>query len=277
MQIELVEMTPQMAAELLGGSTMRQRPLNKRRVAALAAAILRGEWKETHQAIALDSTLNIIDGQHRLSAIVKAGVPVKLTLASDVDPATFSVIDTGLPRNIGTILSIEGLPSAHRLGTATRAYMMYREELTFGTPWGSSNAQITNQQILDLLEAGGKLEVMHAAMNWAERIVQALGRFGYRAGLTVFTAIAMEDSPHPDTLANFLEHLQGGHMLPQGSPILALQKWVNHPRTGLNAWTGRERTRAAIITTTKAFNDYVDGGSGKFYKYNPETQPVSVR
>lgn len=277
MQVELVEITPLEASELLANSHTTQRPLSKRRVASLAAAIERGEWKVTHQPIALDTAMNVIDGQHRLAAIVKSGIAVKLLVASDADPATFGVVDTGAPRSLAAILTIDGMPQAAHVSTLARAYMMYRADLESGTPWSTTINNLPAQRVLNMLDAG-KAELLHTALLRAKSVIDAIGRFGYRTGLGVFIAVAMEETHHPDSLTDFLEHLRGGHMLSETSPILALQRWVHNPRTGMSTLTGRERTRAAIINTTKAFNDYVDGlDAPRFYKYHPDTVAIAPR
>jgi hypothetical protein len=106
--------TPSKAAELLEANTTN-RPVSRSVVRSFAEAMQRGEWIVTHQGIAFDVNGVLIDGQHRLAAIVEADVPVDLTVFTDVDDGTFDVLDTGKRRNAADVLAIEGEKSSTML------------------------------------------------------------------------------------------------------------------------------------------------------------------
>jgi len=91
------------------------RPVSRSVVRSFAEAMQRGEWIVTHQGIAFDVNGVLIDGQHRLAAIVEADVPVDLTVFTDVDDGTFDVLDTGKRRNAADVLAIEGEKSSTML------------------------------------------------------------------------------------------------------------------------------------------------------------------
>jgi hypothetical protein len=65
--------TPVKAGEWLQANTPN-RPLSKPIVKAFAEAMRRGEWVVTHRGIAFDTNGVLVDGQHRLAAIVEADV-----------------------------------------------------------------------------------------------------------------------------------------------------------------------------------------------------------
>ncbi|MGW2238572.1 hypothetical protein ACWCWE_31920, partial [Streptomyces sp. NPDC001759] len=93
MHMQVVDVSPQLAADWLTRNTSN-RPLSKSTVQHLAGQIQRGEWQLTHQGIAFDEDDVLIDGQHRLAAIVKAGVTVPLTVTHGVPRTAFTVMDT---------------------------------------------------------------------------------------------------------------------------------------------------------------------------------------
>jgi hypothetical protein len=105
MRIRLVEVTPEMARDWLNDNT-KNRPLRDARVADLVAAIQRGEWKLTHQAIAFDKDKVLLDGQHRLHAIVRAGKTVPVLVAFDADRASYDCLDIGARRSLADITGI---------------------------------------------------------------------------------------------------------------------------------------------------------------------------
>jgi hypothetical protein len=92
-----VEVTPDMATEWLE-SAARNRNLNARRVDMYTAAMKRGDWMLTSQGIAFDETGKLIDGQHRLSAIVKADIPITMLVVNATSSRSQLVTDMGLKR-----------------------------------------------------------------------------------------------------------------------------------------------------------------------------------
>ncbi len=84
--------TPEAARKLLQYNTSN-RPIRQQHVANLAKDMKEGRWQVTHQgvAVALDGTL--LDGQHRLHAVMESGRTVTMMVARGVDPDTYKVMD----------------------------------------------------------------------------------------------------------------------------------------------------------------------------------------
>lgn len=98
MRLQVLEVTPQQAKAWLKLNTLN-RPVRQRYVTYLAEAMKRGEWVVNHQPIALNGN-RLIDGQHRLMAVVESGLPgVKLPVVMDADTNTFDTIDIGAKRS----------------------------------------------------------------------------------------------------------------------------------------------------------------------------------
>jgi hypothetical protein len=91
--------TPERAAAWLRNNPANRR-IRPRHVRMLCASMRAGEWKETHQAIGIDSDGIVVDGQHRLAAIVMFGQPVQMWVAYGVGKDTFGAVDTGLARDV---------------------------------------------------------------------------------------------------------------------------------------------------------------------------------
>lgn len=98
MKTEKVLMTPDRAAILLDGN-ISNRILRIKNIDFFASTIERGEWKLTHQGVAITKSGRVADGQHRLHAIVKTGIAVPVLLSTDCDEDIFHAIDCGLRRN----------------------------------------------------------------------------------------------------------------------------------------------------------------------------------
>lgn len=97
MTFYIEEITPDLAKEFLKKNS-RNRPIRPTVVADYVEQLKAGTFKTTHQPIAFDPDGNLLDGQHRLTAIVESGISCVLAVAENCDPATFDVIDGGSGR-----------------------------------------------------------------------------------------------------------------------------------------------------------------------------------
>jgi len=84
------------------------RKLRQTVVDRYARDMLNGEWNLTHQGIAFDKTGRLIDGQHRLAAIQKAGVQVKMVVVRDAPSTAFDHVDIGFGRTTADVLKAQG-------------------------------------------------------------------------------------------------------------------------------------------------------------------------
>lgn len=94
---EVVEVTPKMAQGWLDSAAHNRNVVNIR-VEQFAAMMKRGDWLVTGQGIIFNEKGELIDGQHRLMAIVLAGVPVHLLVVRDVIHRAQLVMDQGTRR-----------------------------------------------------------------------------------------------------------------------------------------------------------------------------------
>jgi hypothetical protein len=76
----LMQITPEIAKAFLAGNT-DNRKLASRTVEVLARDMVNGGWRVTHQCIAISESGLLIDGQHRLSAVVSSGKTVPMYVA----------------------------------------------------------------------------------------------------------------------------------------------------------------------------------------------------
>jgi hypothetical protein len=67
---------------------------------SLASAIKRGEWITSHQGVAFDCTGKLIDGQHRLQAVIEANTAVNMLVVTDVPNDAYKIIDCGIKRTL---------------------------------------------------------------------------------------------------------------------------------------------------------------------------------
>lgn len=94
---EVILVTPELAQEWLSSQADYQRNISPRRVRILANLMRRNEWKvtPTHQ-IGISPSGQVVDGQHRLSAVIASGAPVKMAVTFNCPESIFDVIDTNV-------------------------------------------------------------------------------------------------------------------------------------------------------------------------------------
>jgi len=93
-----VLVTPEMAEAWLQ-SNNSNRHMRHRVVERYARQMREGRWRFTHQGIAF-SAKRLIDGQHRLAAIVASGSPQWLSVFVGQDDNVFGVLDHGTNRTL---------------------------------------------------------------------------------------------------------------------------------------------------------------------------------
>ena len=102
-----VLITSEIAAQMLA-KNVGNRDVRPSVVKLYAQQMREGQWRETHQAIAVNASGNLIDGQHRLMAIVESGASIWFWVATydDSSNALSLPIDLQARRSHSDILQI---------------------------------------------------------------------------------------------------------------------------------------------------------------------------
>jgi hypothetical protein len=98
--IELVDVSPALAQAWLNLNHDENRRIKKARVSQYARTMRAGGWMPTTETIKFDSLGQLMDGQHRLLAVISAGVTVPMFVARNLPPSTFHVLDHIGPRTV---------------------------------------------------------------------------------------------------------------------------------------------------------------------------------
>ena len=86
-----VDVTPELAESWLAGTDVC-RPVLNRHVEKFAAEMTAGRWRLTHQGIAFDTEGKLIDGRHRLLAVIRSGATVPMLVVVDEPVPTNSTV-----------------------------------------------------------------------------------------------------------------------------------------------------------------------------------------
>lgn len=142
----LAELTPDFAKGLLDTLHPDQRKIRQYHVDFLAAAMREGRWRWTSETIKLDRNMRVIDGQHRLSAVVQSGVTLKNVLVAVVtDDDAIKSIDQGIRRSLNDMLATHGKDAIHR--TITGAILAEHFH------WSAARKRMPHEKQLQILES----------------------------------------------------------------------------------------------------------------------------
>jgi hypothetical protein len=136
---QVMTITPELAKEWLS-KNVNNRRLSAAVIDRLAVMIERGLWQLSHQGIAFYEDDTLADGQHRLSAIAKAGKPVQSMVVYGLKKESNGIIDQGgRVRTLADNLQFEGkaVPS-WQMSTYRTLYQEYRRQQTENSVWDST-------------------------------------------------------------------------------------------------------------------------------------------
>ncbi len=147
-QIETI--TPAKAAEYLKSNTLN-RPLSKNYVLALADQMRRGQWRMNGEAIIFSESGRLLDGQHRLAAIIKSGVSVTMAVTRGISEDVFHTIDTGKGRTGADVFAIAGIKNYAGISAGISRFLVLakgRNQLFHGG-FNARDTKITRQDLLE--------------------------------------------------------------------------------------------------------------------------------
>lgn len=235
------------------GKKGTNRPQVSGAIPQLIEDILGAGWRFNHQGIAFNDRGELIDGQHRLEAIVRAdkiepGIQVPLMVTWNLPIVSDEKIDLARRRNTGTFLAKDGYGSSSRLNTTLKLLWLY-DTANFEEPinkahWG---------QIPKLAEIRASLEAHPLAVD-ACNIGGGLQAFVTASAAAASWVICREKYPE-DMNMEFVAGIKSGANLEIGDARLALRNWAaNRKQLGRRAIAPLHM--AAYL---KAFNAFRNG------------------
>jgi hypothetical protein len=201
--------------------------------------MIRGQWRLTGDSIKFDGT-SLIDGQHRLQAIIRSGVTIRCVVVRNLPRDIFDVLDTGRSRQAGDVLSGYGYPNVYLLAAAARYLYFYERKIV------PAVVTVPNSDILAVCQRHSDLSaftsdicsykfarsgVIAAALYWIEQCGKTKGQA-------------------------FTESFLKGNDLKVTSPIYSLRERVIADRTLLAHKRGRVILSAMFF---RSFDNFTTG------------------
>lgn len=250
-RVELI--TPDRAREYLGCNT-HNRNLRSAVVQSYAADMVAGDWLWNGESIKFDADGILVDGQHRLAAIVESDKAVRMLVIRDLGSRVQETVDGGVKRRFCDVLNLRGEKHYVTLATACRGVTLWET----GGRYFSGGGQFTNAQMLATLE---KYPWLREGMTTINRVARDSGLPARVGGVAwwLFMTIDPEDAEH------FFERLCSDEDNHAGNPIFELRKSIARSFS-----TRGERSVVYLLAVTiKAWNKYRAGETAALLTFRP--------
>lgn len=229
-----VTITPHDAALLLERNAGNRRP-KERAIENYAREMRENRWRLTNQGIGLSRQGNVLDGQNRLYACQRAGVPFSTLLITGLEENVRDVVDVGVKRSLGDVLKMNGRNNVSNLAGAVSLRARYEPAAEKQWSWTRTRGygqRLSHEEMLSFLDKHPMLEDRtHQA--WLVR--KALGKVGL-AAIVGFESMSFEVDQA--AAVDFREHLVSGALLQPGDPRLLLRNvMMRQDRSPDSIWT----------------------------------------
>lgn len=159
---QIMEVTPDLAREWLDHNDVN-RNLRPARIYQYARAMTDGHWTITNDDICISTEGRLLNGQHRLNAVVRAGIPVKMGVKFNVPEKAMAHMDRGAARTTSDVLRLLGENDTALLAAVTRQVWLFENGL-----FETQNDVIPNDdELIDTLAAHPEIrDSLTAARKW---------------------------------------------------------------------------------------------------------------
>jgi hypothetical protein len=228
-----------------------------------AAAMLRGEWLLTPHGIAISEEGVMVDGGHRMRALIQAATEgvntagvflppnpnlrVAMMVAFGVPADSVRVMDIGKRRLPHDFLTMDGEVNVMATSAVIRPAYCY-ENVPWSGPQSWLDFRITPTMQAAYLEANPSIREAVAVGSAHKRVLKP-------SASGAFWVLAQKVQPLK-VVEEFLEPLRTGANLEPGNPVLTLRELMFTSREIRRVYTVPEE----LALTIKAFNRWVEEG-----------------
>lgn len=209
---ETVVVTPALAKVWLQRNE-HNRNLRPSGVGDYARDMVAGRWRLNGEAIKFAADGTLLDGQHRLAAVVAADVPVLMLIVSGLDPTVQETMDSGRKRTTADALHLRGETNAAILASVLKRVWM----------WDQGDYKFNSRTGPTIAESAALLEFRPEIRRSAEIAARVHASFRYLPQSVVGTAHHVLSRVAPADAVWFFARLGDGAELTFNHPILTLR------------------------------------------------------
>ena len=223
-----VHLTPGVATRLLERN-VHNRKLSEKVIQKYVAEIRAGEWRLTPGGIGFNDRGDLVDGQHRLHAIVRSQTTVPMLITLGLPAASQEKVDRQRRRTLFDALFLAGM-------AVQRQEVEIATCLTRRIIRSESGAVPTDHLVKQTLECHAPhIKAVIECLKGASKSARGISQASFLAAATLYHEIDAEKC------AEFLDGVRTGVMLPEDHPAMRLRRFLmgetsvkNMPRGGAN-------------------------------------------
>lgn len=240
---DVVTVSPELAKEWLDRN-VHNRPVRKNKVDGYARDMKAGKWALNGEAVKFGIDGVLLDGQHRLHAIVAAGVPVQMLVVVGLANETQVTMDSGAKRTTGDAFSLEGKKNAQNLAAILKKIWMWQR----GDHKFAASILPTTAECAELLAKHPEIHHSVEVATHVRSTFRPLPPSIVGTAHFVLSRINAEEADH------FFARVSDGAGLAPGHPILTLRSRVTN-ETLAGASVHAYQRMAYLIRTWNAVRD----------------------
>lgn len=144
--VYLAEITPEVAETMLRKKNTN-RTLKLSQLNRIKRALEQGRWEINGETIIFDASGQLIEGQHRLKAVVETGCTIRALVVHGIDRERFKTMGQGSKRTAGDILGIQGVKNGRNIAAALRWVYRYEHEQMM-----NAHPNVTDDELADTID-----------------------------------------------------------------------------------------------------------------------------
>ena len=243
-------------AKAMMAKNPNNRNINKSYVKQLVRDMKRGTFQDNGDTIRIDEDGNLLDGQHRLQAVIDSGIPIEgQIVVRGLKPEVFATIDSGRQRTNADRLAVLGIKNPRAISSIARAYFHYEEgDYSYGS-------RVSDIDVMET--AKSHTELFSRALVWARDMNRVL-----RGPMSVYASIIARGLEYDgEQTEEFCRGVISGAELKDGDSRLAFRKYMiglmaaqqrvvrsavgEMLRQALNAWLSTPQKNVAVLKFQK--------------------------
>lgn len=266
METRILTVTPAMATHWLNNTTTKNRKIDPIYVANLAKDMQMGKWKElTGEAIKFSGRNNLIDGFHRLNAIIKSGKSLKMLAINNLEDDVFKFLDSGRKRSAGDVLTIAGVGDSSNMASGIKRFEILKNNRIVIQEPGNSKQKLTSNDVYNIYMSDSQsFDIsLKKAASWYLKF-RLISRSEYMA---IYHLLKVN---YPEKIESFFNEVANGTNLNMTNPAYHLREFFIKN----NSSKFRVKNSFKIIYIIIAWNAYVLNREIKVLRFNPDIQEV---
>lgn len=231
--METIMLTPARAAELLEHNKVN-RPISDSHVQRLERQILMGKWRFNGDTIKISSDGDVLDGQHRLWAVMGAKKPIDTIVVTGIQREAFATIDTlRKPRSGADVLALNGADRYRNIAASALQWLIRYQRGVIDTFRDPKN-RVENSDIEESFKAHpGIAQAVERCMALRNMVNPAIIAF-------LYYVLTNKDEGLAERLVETLENPAG---VPVSDPFFKFRSYLT---------MSRQRQRVPVVTIALA-------------------------